>query len=134
MKKINALTSALLALTLLVTVSCSKDDDATPDKMALATAHKWKFSTVENAGPLAAVLNELYKGSTYTFKSDGTYSAELGDAFPGLTDSGTWEFAENESKFILDKGTADATTYTIVTLNDGTFSLKDDTLTYKYVK
>jgi len=107
---------ALLALS-----SCKDDDDAaTKSKTDLLVQNTWKYKAILPANDLGAqILSLFYKDSEYSFKTDKTYSGTL----ITLPVTGKWEFAENETQLILDKGDQDEMKFKIKTLNDSNLEL-----------
>ncbi len=126
--------AALIALS-----SCSKDDDPTPTKSKtdLLVQNTWKYKAMLPQNDFAAQLYSiLYKDSEYTFKADKTYSS----VFFTLTVPGKWEFAENDTQLILDKGEQSETKFKVKTLDDSTLELTvidpdlTSEITVQYVK
>lgn len=133
--KINrVITMALITAVMMVT-SCKKDETVTKTKTVLLTQHGWKFSAATpDTDPLVQFLAQLLLNSTFTFKTDGTYSATL---FTG-SDSGTWAFQDSEGSLVFDPGTADETKYSLIKLDETNLELQQTdgttTLTLKFVK
>lgn len=111
----------LIVLTLLLN-ACSKNEVA-PDRTKLLTQKKWTFSSVSGFDPISAGLLELLlEGSSYKFNTDKTVEVSVF----GLTYSTDWAFNNDETKIIMDPGTADETQLTIVTINETTLVLNDE--------
>ncbi|HEY5826496.1 MAG TPA: hypothetical protein VIT44_19130 [Cyclobacteriaceae bacterium] len=108
--------AALLSLS-----SCKDDDDpSTKSKTDLLTQNTWKYKGVLPANDLnAQFLGILYKDSEYTFKKDKTYSSILFT----IPITGKWEFAEDETQLILDKGEQEELTFKVKTLDDSNLEL-----------
>ncbi|MBB6612019.1 hypothetical protein H7F15_13295 [Pontibacter sp. Tf4] len=120
MKKLQFLSYLFAALFMVTMVSCDDDDDDTtnpnPDKETLLTAKVWNGSKVyyQNAD-FTEQVKELFDISTTTikFNADGTYTASMS----GEDDeTGTWEFASNDTKIVMDSESSDPITVDINTL------------------
>lgn len=112
---------ALLSMTFLMT-SCSKDDDDDDSKTAteLLTANTWNATKFEMsmAGMTMDMMQEPGAKFNITFKTDGTYSVvESIFGEEESTDSGTWEFIEDETAILFDKGTEDEMELTVNSLS-----------------
>ncbi|MEM7371638.1 MAG: hypothetical protein AAF587_23690 [Bacteroidota bacterium] len=91
----------------------------------LLTQHTWEFSSVEHSDPdpdLKEFYTILLTGITTKFNSDGTYFIDAPDSSLADDSSGPWEFGADETTIIIDKGTADESTSTILDLTESTFS------------
>lgn len=118
---------SLLAMAMMASVlilsSCGKDDDPAKSKTVLLTQHTWKFSAVTSDFPGFDLFKEEfatdYESDEFKFNEDKTYTyTNTADASANM--SGKWEFSSDETKLILDKGTDDEETYTVVKLDEGT--------------
>jgi hypothetical protein len=133
MKKINI--HYYLLISCLVLVSACGDEEVLTGKIALLTAHEWKFSTCESEDEITVEFTNAFNaGARYTFLQNGTYSAKLGNVFNNVPYTGDWEFASNESQIILDKGTDEEIIYTIETLSSTTLGLSEPGYTLIYIK
>lgn len=107
-----------LIFLVLVLVSCSSDDEVSMSKTFLLTAGTWNFSNVEGLDPVAtAILGALLQGTTYTYLTDGTYSALLF----GFNTNGTWAFNKDETMVTLEGGTSTQQNLVIVSLTKDEF-------------
>lgn len=134
MKKIKLLSTLLLLASVLLISSCKKDDDPVLTKTQLLTQNTWKYSSGTSSDPAIQAILVLYNGQEYVFKIDKTFTGILG----GFPVSGVWEFSENETHLILNKGTTDEVDFEITTLDATILELKIvDTgviITLKYTK
>lgn len=112
MKKIQFLTYLFAALFTITMVSCSDDDDdkddtITPGKEALLIADTWFGSKVYYQGADFTEQAKTYLDITTVsieFSESGTYTGNIsGDD----SETGTWEFTNNDTQIIMDKGTPD---------------------------
>jgi hypothetical protein len=112
---------ALLAL-----ASCKKDDDPAPkSKTELLTANTWKFSSVTTSdADIQTFLTAFLTGSEITYKKDFTYTSTT--LLSTDVTTGKWEFADNETAILLDKGTSDEDKQTILKLDGSNLELKFD--------
>jgi len=129
----------LLILTLVFNLaSCGdkedkEDDAAEPSKTALLTAKTWKISKVSSNGVEMSEdddpLVTLIMLSTFKFNTDKTYTTTLLES-----ETGTWEFASNETIIVLDSGTDDESQWTITELKENSLkaTVNDPTDNSKY--
>lgn len=118
-----------LVITLSLLAGCKKDDDkeAEPTKTALLTAKPWKLDKIiafsQDVTNLlgAEVLGEL-GNSNVQFKSDGTY--ESTNRTTNAKTSGKWEFNTEQTKVILNKGTARELTLDVIQLSANNLDLQ----------
>lgn len=135
MKRINLLTYLLLVCAVIVTACGDDEEEVLTGKLALLTAHQWKYSTCESDDEVTVEFaNAFNAGATYTFAKNGTYAAKLGNVFSNLPFDGVWEFASNESQLILDKGTDEEIIYTIEQLSSTTLSVGESGYKLIYIK
>lgn len=122
--------SVALMASVIVLASCSKDDDVKPKtKTDMLTAPTWAFKELSGVDPFTAAFAASFTPTDYKFNANKTYTASL----LTLPYDGTWEFAEGETKIILDGDVEE--TYTIITLDESTLSWKDiDDVTVVYNK
>ena len=106
-----ALVAMLGVFALLLTYSCKKDDDATPDKTKLLTGGSWQLSAmnVEPAiewfgTPITNVFSQLpncVKDDLAIFKTNGTVNYDEGpskcEPNDPQTTSGTWAFNTDQT-------------------------------------
>ncbi|MDO1446168.1 hypothetical protein Q0590_07890 [Rhodocytophaga aerolata] len=127
MKRYSALLFALL-LSICIISGCKKDDEPKqPTKTDILTGRDWKFQDLFAFGQNLTTLGVAqYLGgvtnSNFKFNKDGSYIAT--NRTTNATTPGKWEFGSNETTLILDKGTADETTFDIVTLTDKNLDLR----------
>lgn len=120
MKKITLFVMLIVGLA----TACSKDkiESKTDD-----ISRKWKVSEAKtNDGD---DLKDLFDGVVLEYKKDGTYSKSGGMA---TAETGKWEFNEDGSKLIEDKGTNDEDVADIVELSSSKLKLKtsEGTITF----
>ena len=123
MQKKLILFASILAFSVILNSSCSKDDDdntpAAKTKTQLITAAAWKYEKIEPA--LAETYIACFKDNTTTFTSDGKGTCpDSGVQCNPATGNFNWNFTDNETKLHLDatlipSGSGD---FTIVTLNE----------------
>ncbi|MER2997128.1 lipocalin family protein [Pontibacter populi] len=109
MKKLQFLTYLFAVLFTVTMVSCDDDDDdndVDPGKEAMLTAGVWTGDKIYYQGAdfteqLSGFLD--IKSATVDFNADGTYTGNL----DGDSESGTWEFTNNETQIIMDADTDD---------------------------
>lgn len=115
MKKLPFLTYLFAALLTVTMVSCSDDDDnnddnVTPEKEALLVAETWYGSKVYYQGSDFTEQAKAFLDITTVtveFSESGTYTGNIsGDD----TETGTWEFTNNDTQIIFDKDTPDSFT------------------------
>jgi hypothetical protein len=115
--------NALLLLRLFVimlfflTACKEKEDDPKPaTRTELLTAKPWEVNKVLLNGLDFTNRPELsdFAGMTIKFEANGTYTM----ASPMASTTGKWAFASNETKLVLDAGTADEITWDIAELNE----------------
>ena len=87
---------------------CSKDDSNPTNTEFLSKA--WRIVSVTING--AADTSTDYSAFRLTFTVDGSYTL----ASPDGTDTGTWAFNSNETSIVVDAGTTDEFTMTIIAL------------------
>jgi hypothetical protein len=127
MKSYSVLLCVLL-LSILIITGCKKDDEPKqPTKTDILTGREWKFQDLFAFGQnLTSLGVAQYLGgvtnSNFKFNKDGSYVAT--DRTTNATTPGKWEFSADEKQLILDKGTADETTFEIVTLTDKNLDLR----------
>lgn len=135
----------LLTITAFVFVSCSDDDDETPEGPSGQIVGSWQSSTVDVGdleingesfvdfytalGVPQMVIDQLestFESSAsqgfevdFEFKADGTYEAEDSEG----TYNGTWELTSNDTKLLFDKGTTDEFEFDIAALTDSRLEL-----------
>lgn len=103
MKNLKFLTYLFAALLMFTTVSCSDDDDdkdLSPDKEALLTAGVWTGNKIFVGGQDFTSIYGDPSTVTMTFDDDGTYTLNI----DGDVKEGTWEFTNNNTQVIMDKG------------------------------
>ncbi|NDK55946.1 hypothetical protein [Pontibacter fetidus] len=109
MKKLQFLSYLFAALLMFTTVSCDDDDDndnVNPDKEALLLADVWTGSKIYLGGQdVTEDYKDIFDVTTVSVKfyEDGTYTFDM----DGTAEDGTWEFANNQTQVLLDKGTDD---------------------------
>ena len=130
--------------------SCDKDDDAAPSKTEMLTNKSWKMTastvSVNNGNPndVYAMMPACNKDDFSTFTSDGKYTLDEGatkcNANAVQTQTGTWQFTENETKLksTLGANTAEQTiteltSSKMVLTTEQTSTSNGTTTTYKYV-
>jgi hypothetical protein len=114
---------ALFLVTVLAfsTVSCNDDDDddAEPSRTALLTGGQWTGTAlyVGSQNITDLLIDEDDPDNSFdvrkwtaTFNSNGTYSTTYDGS---ASESGRWEFTNNEQSILFDKGTDDEETATI---------------------
>jgi hypothetical protein len=95
-----------------------KDKDVKPDKKAVLSEKTWKPAEVYHSGQ--PVSNGPIFSMRMTFNANETYTMLLNNT----TITGVWEFNNDQSKVLLDKGTSDASAWDIVNLEKGKFNFK----------
>jgi hypothetical protein len=106
--------AGLLFMTLAILVSsCSKDDDEQKLTKTQMLTRKWKQSDLlisENGASFTSIFNfffdECEKDNIWEFKADGSVVVTEGNSKcdssdPDVVASGTWAFAENETKLVI---------------------------------
>ncbi len=113
---------SVLFLLIFVFSACKKDDAATTTTTASKSdliAKTWQVQKI--TAKVSGLELPLYeKGKTdnqvdfskfrFTFTKDGKYS---GTDLDGQSQAGNWKFTENETKIVIDAGTADEVTFTL---------------------
>ncbi|WP_125185466.1 lipocalin family protein [Botryobacter ruber] len=122
MKKI-LLNPFLFFILILISFTGCKDDEVEPSRRDMLTGGTWNGTAVYSQG---TDITESAKNSgfditknTLRFDTNGNYT----DTYDGSSDTGTWEFAENESKLLLDKNTSNEQLATISQLNANTLNV-----------
>ncbi len=117
MKKLLKYTSpVLLILFLFAGLGCEKDANLSDED--LLTSHVWRFSEMtantDNADALAwiEVIEALVTGMTLNLHEGGTYTMTVMQQ----SEDGTWELSADGTTLTLDKGTADESETTLVSL------------------
>lgn len=90
----------------------------------LLTDGPWSFQSYTNpdAEPaLVAFAVAIFTGAEADFSENGSYTITLADSSFDQT-TGTWEFSDDATMFIQDKGTDDEITADIIDLTKETFS------------
>lgn len=90
----------------------------------LLTEGSWTFESFTNPDADAievAFITAIFTGAEADFSDNGTYVITLADSLFDAT-TGTWEFNEDATMFIQDKGTDDEITSDIIDLTKETFS------------
>jgi hypothetical protein len=126
MKRItDCATLLLIAVVVLTNVHCQKEagtgDIETANKTELLTSGQWRVSALtvtpgidlDFDGDLDtdfySFFEECDKDDYYVFRTDGTYESNQGatkcDPDAEQSESGTWTFTDNETKFIMDSTT-----------------------------
>jgi hypothetical protein len=114
----------LLVISLIFFTACKdKDDDPKPPtRTDILTAKTWKMNRVLGNGiditnqPFVSEFQDL----RLKFEPDKTYTLTSPDG----SQTGTWAFADNETKLVFDPNTADADTWEIVELIDNSAKLR----------
>ncbi len=115
MKAVNKIISACILVSMALFVSCKDDEDSGPkSKTDLLTQFTWLYNSGTSSDPLAGAFLVLLEDSEYTFKKNGTYDGLI----LGISGSGTWSFADNETKLNIDDDV-----YTLTTLNETTLEI-----------
>lgn len=116
-------TLLLVALLAMLTNACSTEE-ATPERTKLLTQNTWTFSSTEGFDEISkAIIEAFADGSSYKFKTDGTVNV----TFFGISYSSDWEFNSDQTIIILEPGTEDEQKLVIVTLNETTLKVRDET-------
>jgi len=101
-----------MAFSMLLT-SCSKDDEEQQLTKTQMLVRKWKQSDLlisQNGASYTSIFNfffeECEKDNIWEFKADGSFVVTEGNtkcdpADPDVFGTGTWAFAENETKLVL---------------------------------
>lgn len=108
----------LLAVASLTLSACKKEEPAAPaaDKKTLLSK-TWKISEFYEDGQ--QINDPSLSSVRLTFNANGTYTAiGFGD-----NASGPWEFNSDQSRIVMDKGTADEWTVSIGTLSATTLKI-----------
>ncbi len=90
----------------------------------LLTEGSWTFQSYTNPDADAAIVafaTAIFTGAEADFSDNGTYTITLADTAFDVT-TGTWEFSDDATMFIQDKGTDDESTSDIIDLTKETFS------------
>lgn len=90
----------------------------------LLTEGSWTFQSFTNPDADAlevAFVTAIFTGAEADFSENGTYTIMFADSIFDAT-TGTWEFNEDATEFIQDKGTDDEITSDIIDLTKETFS------------
>ena len=100
-----ALKSTMLILGIIILASCSEETPLTRKDML--TGKTWSFDNANGGSDQSTqdavnLVNNLYDGSTFSFKANGTYVITYSDA---STSSGNWVFENHDSNLIFDKST-----------------------------
>jgi len=120
MNKLRLLTILFATLFLTTLASCSKDDDAEPSKTTLLTSKTWVANQV-----LVDSINRTnefdfdIQSIKYTFEERGVYLY----TYNGSVSNGTWEFTDNETKILFDKGTSYEASSDLVKLSSTSLTL-----------
>ena len=125
-------TFLLLILIGVVLGACKKSSPEDPKpaltNTELLLARPWKLADVLVAGlgsvkdyeDVQAALG-IFANSDLRFKADGTYTAT--SRTDGTVENGTWEWAENETKLIINKGESFERTFGKLLLNETNFNV-----------
>jgi hypothetical protein len=107
--------------------SCKKEDPA-PTKTELL-AKTWKISEFYEDGQL--ISDPSLASVRLTFNANGTYTSV---GF-GSNSTGSWEFNADDTRILMDKGTVDEFTGSVVTLSTTTFKMTwtEDSTAYEIV-
>ena len=130
MKGINKIITLCILVSMALIVSCEDDEESGPkSKTDLLTQFTWLYNSGTSSDPLASAFLVLLEGSEYTFNSNGTYSGLI----LGISGTGTWSFADSETKLNIDDEV-----YSLTTLNETTLEITQTdggvTTTLKYLK
>jgi hypothetical protein len=121
--KIPNLMKKIVILLITVTVAfsaCKKEKPApTPPTNKELLTKAWKVNEAYVNGQLSS--DPSWSSFRITFKTDGTYTSAFGTG----NGSGVWEFNSDQSRVILNKGTADEETMEIKKLDESTFNMKE---------
>jgi hypothetical protein len=117
MKKLSLLPVLMLLLSLSL-MSCSKEKDTEPTQTDLLAAGTWTGYGIYYTG--TDVTKEFrddlgYDVTKYSIKFDKAKT--FLETYDGSTRNGKWEFANGDKDIILDKGTSDEYTLTILKLD-----------------
>lgn len=132
----NKLSLLLIALACIV-VSCSKDDDDDDNGSSNLTNtsklcnKNWKLISIKQSGvELISLLDTCERDNLTRFNTDSTYTDDEGpskcDPADPQTLSGTWTWADNETKLVLDS--TDTSTVLSLTPSRLKLSLADTTI------
>lgn len=109
MKKINGfkiLSYLILAMSVSLIISCSKDDETKPDPKPFLTTGSWEIADYEVSGTTEeqVIVGFLaaFTDPVYTFTNDGDYVSE--DAIFGEESEGTWSVSNDNKYLTLEQG------------------------------
>jgi hypothetical protein len=107
--------------------SCKKEETPAPPTKKEMLTKTWKIQSLTANGQ--QMPDSFFVNSRLTFKADGTYTETDGSD----TDTGTWEFTDNDTKILMDKGTSDEQSADILELSSSKLRMKEteDTDTYE---
>lgn len=123
MRNIRLLSLLLLAVLFTFSSCGDKDEDPKPKtNKELLSAKTWKVSRIKEDG--MDVTNEpaaaYWKNTRLKFNADGTYSSTT----TGYSDTGIWEFANNENRVITDPNTDEEESWDITELKDNSLKIR----------
>jgi Lipocalin-like domain len=108
----------LIPLLFLATTACRDDDDGPQpeNRHEILTAYPWKIKRVLGNGINITNFPEVsqFHNAQIKFNDDGTYTMTNDTE----TTTGTWAFAEDETKIILNAGTPEELVLDIVSLRE----------------
>lgn len=123
MKNIKLLSLLLLAVLFTFSSCGDKDEDPKPlTNKQILTAETWKVSKIKEDGidvsdePEAA----YWKNTRLKFNTDGTYNATTS----GSSDTGIWEFSNNESRIVVDPNTDEEESWDITELKANSLKIR----------
>ncbi|WP_242928417.1 hypothetical protein [Pontibacter vulgaris] len=119
MKQLRKLNYLFAALFVLVLLGCGDDEDKEPSRRDLLTSTTWQANHVFLDGVDVTSRVDLTQTS-FKFEKNGNYTFK----FDGNPIIGTWEFADNEQKLVLDKGTGDEENVKILLLSATNFNVQ----------
>lgn len=118
---VNRVSAVLMLFAVAILSSCGITLES---RTELLTAGPWTFQSFTNPDAEAtqvAFIRAIFTGAEANFSEDGTYTITLADSLFDVT-TGTWEFSEDATMFIQDKGTGEENTSDIIELTKETFS------------
>ncbi|MCC5945054.1 MAG: hypothetical protein JJT94_08960 [Bernardetiaceae bacterium] len=119
MKKLLFPLILLLAALTFVTTSCEENFDGEGSKFRRLEALSRSWNVTEARFGREVAPGDWYNSFSIAFTSDGQYLVTNPDGRPAgpLNTSGTWEFANNETVLVFDRGTQQETRILIAFLS-----------------
>jgi hypothetical protein len=110
----------ILFLAVAAFAACSKEEGIAPNAEKALTRQAWKGDQVMINGQTDTSGFFDIKDMQITFEDGGTYKTKDGSN----ESTGKWELNDDETKLIMDKGTADEETWDLIDCNKKKLTMK----------